>query len=150
MNTEMTEISVDQDDLLLILQRLLKKKNFTLKNLKNEEFLTCLSLASLTVPSSQILNEKDVNEALKHWLSGTGSMLWIDYVELRRTLIDYAFLHRNLAGNEYQRLQLLDDHPAKPYIDIFSKVDVEEIIVEIKQQIEQQKLERMNQHMKKA
>ena len=150
MNTVTTEINIQQDDLLLILQRLLKKKDFTLKNLKNEEFLTCLSLASLTVPSPQILTEKDVNEALKHWLNGTGSILWIDHVELRRTLIDYAFLHRNLAGNEYQRLQLSDDHPAKPYIDILSEMDVEAIIVEIKQQIEQQKLERMNQHMKKA
>ena len=75
-----------------------EKKDFTLKNLKQEEFQTCLALASLTIPSSQILNEKDVNQALKHWLNSTGSILWIDHVELRRTLIDYGFLHRNLAG----------------------------------------------------
>lgn len=148
MNTTTSEITIHQADILAILQHLLKKKDFTLKNLKHEEFQTCLALASLTVPSSQILSEKDVNEALKHWLNGIGSILWIDHVELRRTLIDYGFLHRNLAGNEYQRLQLSDDHPAKPYLDVLSMMDIDDTIFKIKQQIEQQKLERMNQHMK--
>ncbi|WP_010111518.1 DUF2087 domain-containing protein [Acinetobacter sp. P8-3-8] len=150
MNTTTSEITIHQANILVILQRLLKKKDFTLKNLKHEEFQTCLGLASLTVPSSQILNEKNVNEALKHWLNGTGSILWIDHVELRRTLIDYNFLHRNLAGNEYQRLQLSDDHPAKPYLDVLTMIDIDDTIFKIKQQIEQQKLERMNQHVKKA
>lgn len=150
MNTTTSEITVHQQDLLVILQRLLKKKDFTLKNLKQEEFQTCLALASLTIPSSQILNEKDVNQALKHWLNSTGSILWIDHVELRRTLIDYGFLHRNLAGNEYQRLQLSDDHSAKPYLNVLSMMDIDDTIFKIKQQIEQQKLERMNQHMKGA
>ncbi|RKG40845.1 DUF2087 domain-containing protein [Acinetobacter rongchengensis] len=150
MNTTTSEITVHQQDLLVILQRLLKKKDFTLKNLKQEEFQTCLGLASLTIPSSQILNEKDVNQALKHWLNSTGSILWIDHVELRRTLIDYGFLHRNLAGNEYQRLQLLDKHPAKTYIDLLSTMDIDVTVFKIKQQLEQQKLERMNQHMKGA
>ncbi len=150
MNMTTAEISIQQDDLLTILQRLLKKKDFTLKNLKSEEFLTYLSLASLTVPSSQILNEKEVNEALKHWLNGTGSILWIDHVELRRTLIDYNFLQRNLAGNEYQRLQLSDDHPAKAYMDVLVTLDIDDTIIKIKQQIEQQKLQRMNQYVNKA
>ncbi|MEG0651963.1 MAG: hypothetical protein RR479_07050 [Acinetobacter sp.] len=69
---------------------------------------------------------------------------------MRRTLIDYGFLHRNLAGNEYQRLQLSDDHPAKVYMDVLATLDIDDAIFKIKQQIEQQKLERMNQHMKKA
>lgn len=148
MNTTTSEITIHQQDILAILQRLLKKKDFTLKNLKHEEFQTCLALASLTVASSQILSEKDVNEALKHWLNGAGSILWIDHVELRRTLIDYGFLHRNLAGNEYQRLQLSDDHPAKVYMDVLATLDIDDTTFKIKQQIEQQKLERMNQHMK--
>lgn len=148
MNTTTSGITIHQQDILAILQRLLKKKDFTLKNLKHEEFQTCLALASLTVPSSQILSEKDVNEALKHWLNGAGSILWIDHVELRRTLIDYGFLHRNLAGNEYQRLQLSDDHPAKVYMDVLATLDINDTTFKIKQQIEQQKLERMNQHMK--
>lgn len=150
MNTTTSGITIHQQDILAILQRLLKKKDFTLKNLKHEEFQTCLALASLTVASSQILSEKDVNEALKHWLNGAGSILWIDHVELRRTLIDYGFLHRNLAGNEYQRLQLSDDHPAKVYMDVLATLDIDDTTFKIKQQIEQQKLERMNQHMKDA
>ena len=150
MNMTTAEISIQQDYLLTILQRLLKKKDFTLKNLKSEEFLTCLSLASLTVPPSQILIEKEINEALKYWLNSTGSILWIDHVELRRTLIDYIFLQRNLAGNEYQRLQLSDDHTAKAYMDVLATLDIDDTIFKIKQQIEQQKLERMNQYVKKA
>ena len=49
------------------------------------------------------LPEKEVNARLQDWLLGPGDRLEIDFVTLRRALIDEGFWDRDSGGSAYRR-----------------------------------------------
>lgn len=62
-----------------------------------------LASATLHVPAASRLNEREVNECLREFLAGAGSMLDTDHAELRRWLVDLGFVRRSPAGCDYHR-----------------------------------------------
>ena len=59
--------------------------------------------AYLWFPADRLLDERAANEVLKTFLAGPGVMLDTDHVELRRWLVDTAFLRRSDYGTDYHR-----------------------------------------------
>lgn len=45
--------------------------------------------------------EREVNELIGNWLATIGAMLDVDFVELRRWLVDLAILSRDAYGHAY-------------------------------------------------
>lgn len=85
------------------LERLAIKQGAMLGNLSRPDLLLMLALAARCVPHSTALTERQVNAALKGWLAGTGAMLHVDHVELRRTLVDVGLWRRDGFGHVYER-----------------------------------------------
>jgi tRNA(adenine34) deaminase len=59
--------------------------------------------AALHFPPDQLLDERGANAVLKAFLAETGAMLATDHVELRRWLVDTAFIRRSDYGTDYRR-----------------------------------------------
>jgi len=49
------------------------------------------------------LREREANERIQNWLLGPGAMLDVDFVTLRRALIDEGFWDREDGGARYRR-----------------------------------------------
>lgn len=88
-------------EVVRILRTLGIKKNVSLSRMSEDESTVALACASLTIPSEVAVDEQYVNNALQRWLNGTGSMVRIDHVELRRTLIDVGLWRRDPFGRAY-------------------------------------------------
>jgi len=69
------------------------------------DFTIVLAAAGCGIAPDETLSERDVNERLKSFLEGSGAMLAVDHVELRRWLVDNAVLVRDGFGREYSRGQ---------------------------------------------
>jgi len=93
----------DATSLRADIERLCVKRNATLGNMPRRDLQLTLCLAALAIPSATSLSEPQVNDALQQWLAGTGSMLRIDHVELRRHLIDAGLWQRDGFGRQYER-----------------------------------------------
>lgn len=52
-------------------------------------------------PAARTFAEREVNEILYRWLQSAGGMLDVDYVELRRWLVDLKILSRDAYGRAY-------------------------------------------------
>ncbi len=59
--------------------------------------------AARTIPVDHDVSERVATEALHAWISGNGSMLRYDAVELRRLLVDWQFIVRDGFGRAYRR-----------------------------------------------
>ena len=66
-------------------------------------------MASRSIAASARVNEFSVNDALKAWLGGIGAMIQIEYVEMRRTLLDYGLRKRDSRGKQYWKRHTLAD-----------------------------------------
>lgn len=62
--------------------------------------------------AGSVYRERDVNDALRAWLSGAGAMLETDHVNVRRWLVDTGVLARTPDCAEY-RLAVLPDEAAR-------------------------------------
>ena len=94
------------DDPITIFRRLAVKQHVLLGGLtgaRAREFDVALAAAATTLPEGATMTEPEVNEALKAWLAGPGSMLDTDHVELRRWLIDTRLWKRDGYGRSYSR-----------------------------------------------
>jgi hypothetical protein len=81
-------------------------------------------------------SEKEVNQVVEEWLSGIGQAIEIDYVTLRRHLVDAGYLVRDLAGTSYRvGLEAMADL-FEPAIDT---VDPAAVIEEARSRKEQKK-----------
>jgi hypothetical protein len=49
------------------------------------------------------LNERQANERIQNWLLGPGAHLDVDFVTVRRALIDEGFWDREAGGTRYRR-----------------------------------------------
>jgi hypothetical protein len=92
------------------LEAMLTKQGVMLGGLTPEQRAAALAVVWAGLPE-QVLNEKQVNEALKQSLAGAAQFMQTDPVELRRWLVDVGWLHRDGFGREY-RCQRFVDLPA--------------------------------------
>lgn len=69
------------------------------KQLERWILLYCLSRR---LHDGESLREREVNERLQDWLIGPGAQLEIDFVTLRRALIDEGFWDRDSGGSSYR------------------------------------------------
>ena len=65
------------------------------------DFALVLAAAACAFDAAREYRERDVNDALRAWLAGTGAMLDVDHVELRRWLVDTGVLARDGFGRAY-------------------------------------------------
>jgi hypothetical protein len=56
----------------------------------------------LALEAGRDYSEKEVNQVVEEWLDGIGQAIEIDYVTLRRHLVDAGYLVRDLAGTSYR------------------------------------------------
>jgi hypothetical protein len=68
-----------------------------------DAFRVLLACAASSFAMDADYTERDVNDALRHWLQGAGAMLATDHVELRRWLVDTELLERDGYGRRYRR-----------------------------------------------
>lgn len=66
--------------------------------------------AARTIAVDHDVTERVATDALYAWISGNGSMLRYDAVELRRLLVDWQFVERDGFGRAYRRSAA---HPAR-------------------------------------
>ncbi len=57
---------------------------------------------TLALEPGRDYSEKEVNQVVEEWLAGIGQAIEIDYVTLRRHLVDTGYLIRDLAGRSYR------------------------------------------------
>ncbi len=119
-----------QSKTLLALENLVIKKKITLARMSREDMLVILALASLCLPVAVEFTETEANQALKRWLEEDGSMLRIDHVELRRTLIDLCFWIRDGYGHAYWRPLLRQDHIGYKHIEVLQTINVTQFVEE--------------------
>jgi GNAT superfamily N-acetyltransferase len=67
------------------------------------DFALLMAAAALTFASGRTYSEREINEGLRQWLAGPGSMLAVDHVELRRWLVDMGVFTRDGYGRAYER-----------------------------------------------
>jgi hypothetical protein len=75
---------------------------------------------TLALEPGRDYSEKEVNRAVEEWLSGIGQAIEIDYVTLRRHLVDAGYPVRDLAGTSYRvGLEAMADlfEPAADMVD---------------------------------
>jgi hypothetical protein len=65
------------------------------------DFGVLLSAAAQGFPEGREFSEREVNDLLRAFLGGAGSMLATDHVELRRWLVDFHVLDRDGYGHVY-------------------------------------------------
>jgi len=73
------------------------------------DFALVLAAAASAFTPGETLTERDVNERLRSFLAGTGAMLAVDHVELRRWLVDNGVLARDGFGRAYTRGEPRED-----------------------------------------
>ena len=71
--------------------------------LSDDDRSLLFALAASAFEPRRIYREREVNDVLTGWLTGTGSMLRVDHVELRRWLVDARFIARDPYGHAYVR-----------------------------------------------
>ncbi len=122
------------------------KKDLSLGRMSRDELFVTMACAALAIPVAQSLDEAQLNAALKTWLATGGSMLRIDHVELRRTLVDLGFLQRDPFGRNYQRAAQIDNPPAAQAIQELDGIDLAKIINQAREQQQQQREQRKARH----
>ncbi|SEK65176.1 hypothetical protein SAMN05216359_102552 [Roseateles sp. YR242] len=127
---------------LQALEALVLKRGVTLGRMSERDLLITLAYASLSIPLLAEQSETSANQALKEWLGGGGTMLRIDHVELRRSLIDMGYWVRDGFGRAYSRPVLADDHPAKAHVDAMSSADVSSLLREVRSKRDAERLQR--------
>ena len=72
-----------------------------LHSTSRDDFALMLAAAAAAFPPHRTYSEREVNDILRAWLAGAGSMLAVDHVELRRWLVDNRLLDRDGFGRVY-------------------------------------------------
>lgn len=56
----------------------------------------------MTLDSSRIYTEPEINEAIQRWNREVAPEISTDHVSVRRTLVDYGHLERTASGKKYR------------------------------------------------
>jgi hypothetical protein len=142
--------ALDQPNTLAVLEKLVSKKGVTLGKMSPGYMVVTLALASMCIQADTSLTEAAVNQALVQWLHEIGSMLRIDHVELRRTLIDLRYWRRDGFGRTYERQSLPADHPARDHVAALESIDVVRFVADVRARNEAMRVQRMAVHARKS
>ena len=85
------------------LESLVLKTGLHLGLLPDSDRALVLALAACEIEPARPLREDEMNRRLVDWLADVGQMLQTDHVELRRWLVDAAFVARDDWGHAYTR-----------------------------------------------
>jgi len=140
LNSKLPALSSQQA--IEILKKLAAKRNISLGRMSQIDLMVTLTAVSVCLPSSVKLSEKQVNSLLQEWLANTGSMLRIDHVELRRSLIDYGFWQRDPFGREYWRSEEAPDSPLTTYLRAFSEIDPAQLLAKHRSELSAERAKR--------
>jgi len=94
---------------------------------KRSELQMLLLSVSLAFEFDQIYSEKQVNGLIRGWISRFGEALGVDYVTLRRYLVDEGILQRDEFGTSYQ---LTQSSPYFTYDPAICDLDLEGIVAQ--------------------
>jgi len=61
-----------------------------------------LKSVMLTLEETAVFTEKEINVKLKHWVNHIGTFELLDFVTLRRRLVDAGYMTRSSNGTAYQ------------------------------------------------
>lgn len=92
------------------LSRLVVKNGVSLGLLADDDRALALAWVWAGLDAAAVMNERDINAALKAQLAGPAAWLDTDHVELRRWLVDGGWLQRDGWGREYRRVADLPEH----------------------------------------
>jgi hypothetical protein len=90
-------------DAAAVLARLAAKQGIALPR-REDDFRVLLGSAACTLAPDREYTEREVNDALRVWIDGAGSMLATDHVEIRRWLVDTGLVERDGFGRRYRRV----------------------------------------------
>jgi len=122
------------DETMTALERLAPKQGITLGALGASDLHVVLALAARCLPMGPPQTEREVNTFLQTWLAGTGAMLRIDHVELRRTLIDFGLWERDGFGHAYRRVHSLANAALAQHAAALADFDAERFVANCRAQ----------------
>ena len=95
----------------------------------------------LTIEPDRDYPEKELNAAIKKWLTDVGQAVEIDHVSLRRHLVDEGYLSRDRAGTAY-RIHI--EHMADLFEPATNMIDPVAVIEEALKRKEQKRRQYLN------
>jgi hypothetical protein len=124
------------------LEAMLIKQGLMLGGLTPEQRAAALAVVWAGLPE-QVMNEKQVNDALRQGLSAAAQFIDTDHVELRRWLVDVGCLQRDGFGREYRRVRYADlPAPCKLAADLLPSPEVDAWAQAVRQRHAQRREER--------
>lgn len=98
--------------------------------------------AVLSMDISRTYTDKEINQRLEYWLDNICPLETVDFITLRRWLVDAGYLTRNKEGSCYQ---ISPSAPEAQYFeDAIEEIDVEEVLNTAREEINRRKREHMN------
>jgi hypothetical protein len=95
----------EKDDLTNLLRRIFHGGLMRRVPKKREEADAIMALSLVGLPAEGVYDESEINVHLSSWLDGISRETNLDYVTLRRYLVDYGFLRRAFDGAVYRIVQ---------------------------------------------
>jgi hypothetical protein len=95
------KIEVSKSDFKVRLNKLCGKSNLIQFPKKYKDRLVLLESIVLSLKPQKQYSEKLINETIIEWIRKMASKSYLDYVTLRRYLIDFGLLERDPAGRRY-------------------------------------------------
>ena len=95
------KIEVSKSDYIDKLNKLCGKNDLIQFPKKYKDRLVLLGSIVLSLKPQKQYSEKLINESIKEWINKMADKSYLDYVTLRRYLIDFGLLKRDPAGSEY-------------------------------------------------
>lgn len=81
--------------------------------------------------------EKEINAQLQRWVLAVNNLAWVDFVVLRRALVDEGYLARSADGAKYE---LLTNDPRQlPFAAEVCELDLASFLEQTRQSMEQKK-----------
>ncbi|NIM95815.1 MAG: DUF2087 domain-containing protein [Anaerolineales bacterium] len=96
--------------------------------------------ATLTLEPDHEYSESEINDELRKWAALFGDCFSLDYVMMRRYLVDEGYLHRDTAGKSYELA--MEDLPYT-YDRSIRDFDLEDLVTEELERRELQKRQYM-------
>lgn len=95
------KIKISKSDFKARLIKLCGKSNLIQFPKKYKDRLVLLGSIVMSLKPKKQYSEKSINETIIEWLRKIASKSYLDYVTLRRYLIDFGLLERDPAGYRY-------------------------------------------------
>jgi hypothetical protein len=95
------KIEVSKSDYIDRLIKLCGKNNLIQFPKKHKDRLVLLGSIVLSLKPQKQYSEKSINDSIIEWLHKMAGKSYLDYVTLRRYLIDFGLLKRDPAGRKY-------------------------------------------------